>query len=317
MKKRQTQYTTYNKLIKLMVVAIILASFVLIISNTVQAYNCIDGVSVTECVCDYMPNSSLGYGQVIIGGNASIVISCNNNADGVCPEDFSDTSQIPQINASCRNCPDKDCTIGIINGTNVTGYVWGYVKDVSNRPIEKAVITAHPIKWNTSASLDSNVTSGSNGLYNSSEFISGKYYFSASKDGYDTQLIEQTVIRGEILRIDFTLQNGTCHDDCTNSYNRCNAACDGVTFSDSSTQCKFYNNTVRDYCNNKLKGTEVYLGPASGYNASFIKCCDGEPYTKYYYRAYIDSGINIKNLIKNEKIARYNDVPVRIIIAYW
>ncbi len=314
MKKGHTEFILKYTLIKLLMVTSIIFFLALILSITsnkvLATTSCSDGSTETECVCGHTPNSSQGYGQVVLGGAESIIISCNNNLDLICPEDFEDTTQTPTVNGNCSQCPDPDCTV-----SSGGGYVWGYVTDSSSgKPLEGAVVTSHPIKWNVSSSLDTNATTRTDGMYNSTSFISGKYYFSASKDGYDTQLIEGTVIRGSILRMDFTLQNGSCHKDCTNSYNRCNAACDGISF--DTTTCKFYNSTVKEYCNNKIKNTEVYLGPDSDIKAWFIRCCDSTPYTKYYYKAYIN-GNNIKNLIKTEKIARYNDVPVKVVIAYW
>jgi len=271
-----------------------------------------DGVnSSTGCVCGHSPSSALGFGQVIIGGFTPAIISCNNMADGVCPEDFMDPST--GITANCSNCIDDDCTVA-------AGSVSGHVKDSNNRPIDKVVVTSHPIKWNGSASLENNVTTDVNGFFNFSGAVrTGSYYFSASKDTYDTQLVQATIVRGKSSVVDFTLLNGTCHEDCTNSYNRCNAACDGVKFADGNS-CKFYNSTIKDDCNNRMKGTEVYLGQASSDTAWFVKCCGDQPaetpYTKYYTKASTDNG-NIKNLIKVEKIAKYNDVPVRVVIAYW
>ena len=272
--------------------------------------------SPTGCVCGHSPNSSMGYGQIILGGSNSTVLSCGVS-DGICPEDFADTTYVPPLVGNCSSCSDPDCTVGCPTCPfpfNVTGYVWGHVRDSNGNPIEQARVTGHPIGWNNSVNLDVNATTGSNGIYNSTDFISGTYYFSASKAGYDTQLIEETVVRGSILQIDFTLQNGTCHGDCTNSYNRCNAACDGVTT--SNVTCNFYNSTVRDVCNNQLQGTEVYIGPAANPYAWFVVCCNNAPFQKYYYMAFMD-GSNIKNLIKTEKIARYNSVPVRVVVAYW
>jgi len=255
----------------------------------------------------------MGFGQVIIGGFTPSIISCNNVADGVCPEDFMDPST--GVTANCSNCPDKDCTAA---GPGNTGSVSGHVRDSNNNPIEKVLVTSHPIKWNGSASLENNVTTDVNGFFNASGFLTGSYYFSASKDTYDTQLVQADIVRGKSTVVDFKLLNGTCHEDCTNSYNRCNAACDGIKFADGSS-CQFYNSTIRDACDNRMKGTEVFLGQASSDTAWFIKCCGDlpdAPYQKYYSKANTDNG-NIKNLIKVEKIAKYNDVPVRIVIAYW
>jgi len=273
--------------------------------------------SLTGCVCGHSPNSTLGYGQVIIGGATPSIISCNNMGDAVCPEDFTDPST--GLSANCGNCPDADCTVN--NSANI-GYVWGYVNDINSKRVENVIVTGHPIKWNNSANLDrSALPTDSYGKYNSTAFISGKYYFSASKKGYDTQLLEATIVRGQVTRLDFQLLNGTCHDDCTNSYNRCNAECDGVTFNDSSTKCSFYNTIVRDACNNRLKETKVKLEGYPGNTPTetyFVDCCEGTPQLQRYVKAKPDTNAGwIKNLIKTEKIARLDDYPMRIVVAYW
>jgi hypothetical protein len=278
--------------------------------SVAATYNCYDGTSDTPCVCGYKPNSLLGYGQVILNGTPQVIISCDNVGDTYCPEDFQDAST--GLIGNCSNCPDPDCI----------ATVQGMVKDLAGKPVEKATITGHPIKWVESANLDRNTSTTSNGLYSSDAFITGKYYFSASKDAYDTQLIEATVVRGSTTSLNFSLQNGTCHEDCTNSYNRCNKECDGVTFDNGTKQCKFYDENVKKLCDTKTKGTVVYLGPGTGNAGIFITCCgDGTdesymPYEKYYSKASVDSN-NLKNLVKTEKIAKYNGIPVRIIIAYW
>jgi hypothetical protein len=295
----------------LLVVSFVI-TFIGLISLVSAVETCYDGVSPTQCVCGHTPNSTQGFGQIIIGGFTPSIISCNNIADGVCPEDFSGGG----IVANCSNCPDADCTVA---GPSSSGSVYGYVRDINGKPIEKAIVMSHPIKWNSSASLENNLSTRSDGFYNFSGFLTGSYYFSASKETYDTQLIPVSITRGKNTIINFVLLNGTCHEDCTNSYNRCNAACDGIAFANGNT-CQFYNSTVKDLCNNRLKGTEVLLAGGTGENSTFIKCCGDQPlenpYTKYYSKATTSNG-NIKNLIKVEKIAKYNDVPVRVVIAYW
>jgi hypothetical protein len=275
-----------------------------------QAVMCSNGIwSDTGCVCGHSPNSTLGYGQVIIGG---LVYSCDNIDDGLCPEDFADPTGFI---ANCTYCPDPDCTATVM----------GTVTDSNGRFLDRVVVEGHPVKFNPSANLDRNASTNIAGAYGSGAFITGKYYFSASKDAYDTQMLEASIIRGATTTLNFVLNNGTCHDDCTNSYNRCNSLCDGVTFNDSNTRCQFYNETVKRACNNKLKGTEVNLGPVDGEPnyAWVVECCADdpatnpfeEPFKKYYATA--EATCNANNVIRVEKIARYNDVPVRIVINYW
>jgi hypothetical protein len=281
----------------------------------VSAEVCVlDGInSPTGCVCGHSPNSSLGYGQVIIGGSSPIIISCSNAVDGTCPEDFMDP--ISGLTANCNRCPDPDCT----------GYVWGYVNDSFGRPIEKVMITGHPIKWNDSnVNLDRSTLTDTVGKYNYSGFITGRYYFSASKDAYDTELLEAEVVRGNVTRLDFTLINGTCHEDCTNSYNRCNKECDGVTFNSTDNNCSFYsgiayNPDIKTLCNNKPKGTPVRLAddPRNTNTTSYyVDCCEGTPYPSYYSRLRVNSN-DIEDLVTNQQITTYGSEPVTLIVRYW
>ena len=299
----------------LLITILFLLIFVIGIIGFASADVCIiDGSnSPTGCVCGHFPNSALGYGQVIIGGSSPTVISCSNTMDGVCPEDFVDP--VSGLAANCSRCPDPDCT----------GTVWGFVNDTTGRPIEKVAIIGHPVKWNDSnVNLDRSTLTDSVGKYNYSGFVTGTYYFSASKDAYDTNLIEANVIRGQATRLDFTLTNGTCHEDCTNSYNRCNAACDGVTFNATGANCSFYNDIVyspdiKTLCNNKPKGTPVRIANDPRNNATvsyYIDCCEGTPYPNYYSKLRVNSN-NIEDLVTNQQIATYGSEPITLIIRYW
>jgi len=253
----------------------------------------------------------VGYGQVLIG---EAEYSCNNVADGLCPEDFSDA--VTGLTANCSNCADPDCT----------GTVRGTVTNLLGDPIDRVAISGGPIRFNMSApNIELSTLTDVNGLYNG-QFVTGTYTIQASKDGYDSETKMVTVLRDTPAIVNFVLPNGTCHDDCTNSFGRCSSACDGVTFNDSSTGCWFYNSTVKSACNNKMKGTEVFLGMNGSDYGVFIQCCGDDPavnpfeqpYQKYYSQINTSTTeCEVDNAIRIEKIARYNDVPVRVIITYW
>jgi hypothetical protein len=295
-------------------VVLMLSLLIIVVSvaGIVYAVPCTDGDSPTGCVCGRSPNTALGYGQVIIGGATPSIISCNNIGDGVCPEDFSDAFG---VSANCNNCPDPDCTVRDSLGV---GYVWGYVNDSNNKRIENVIITGHAIKWNNSASLEKSTPTDSYGRYESNAFLSGKYFFSASKKGYDTQLLEATIVRGQITRLDFKLENGTCHPDCTNSYNRCNPDCDGVTFSGSDTKCSFFDAAVKGNCTNRLKGTNVTLGKYNATHTYEVVCCENAPTIERHVKPNSDViSPWIKDLSKGGKIARLNEYPVTVVVSYW
>jgi hypothetical protein len=255
-----------------------------------------------EGVCGQCPDSLLGYGQVMVWGK---VYSCNNVADGVCPEDYQDIND-GSLYGDCSSCTDRDCT-GTISGKVIT---------VQGAPIDKATIMSNPIKWNLSAPpLQNSTLTNSLGIY-SMEVVTGKYFFSASKNSYDTQLIEARVWRNINTEINFTLLNGTCHDDCTNSYNRCNAICEGLLFNNDTSSCHFNNTKIQTLCNNRIAGTLVFYDSYNSTHAYFVDCCEGVPTLKYYSKLSINPG-KIRDLVNIEKIAKYNDVPVKVIISYW
>jgi hypothetical protein len=255
-----------------------------------------------ELVCGQPANSFLGFGQVNLSG---IIHSCNNVADGVCPEDYQDASN-SSIFGNCSSCLDPDCT----------GTIVGVVRDVYNTPIDRVLVKTNPIKWNQSAPpIENSVYTDVLGAYTLTA-ITGRYYVSASKSSYDTELKEVNVLRNQVVNLDFQLLNGTCHDDCTNSYGRCNANCQGQVFYNGSSSCNFYNSTITDLCNNRLLGTSVYISSYNSTHAYFVNCCEGIPYIKYYSSVSVNTN-KIRDLAKIEKIAKYNDIPVKVIIAYW
>jgi len=280
-------------------------SIVLLTFFILSTYAYAIGIPMSELplpVCGHEADSTIGYGQVIIN---ELVYSCDNNADGVCPEDYQDGNNA-SIQGDCSSCLDPDCT----------GTLRGYVYDDMGRPVDRATVVSHPILWNTSSSsIETTSITDITGYYSMSS-VTGTYYVSAAKESYDTELRESTIERSQSTDLDFSLQDGTCHDDCTNSYGRCNAACNGLTFYNGSSFCQFYDATAMMLCNNRLRGTSVLYSAVNDTAAFFIDCCEGSPELKYHSKAQVSAN-KIQNMIKTEKIARYNDVPVRVIIAYW
>jgi hypothetical protein len=302
------------------VISLVVASLLAIASaNVYSIYFCVDGQSNTSCVCGHTPSSIIGYGQVIIGG---LNYSCDNTAeDNICPEDYQDA--YTGLVGNCSNCPDIDC---IVRNLSNEGYVWGYVRDTNGNPIERASVVGSPSKWNESANLERNTSTqfvAGSVLYNYSGFITGRYSFKVSKSGYDTAIIPVTVTRGGIIRADFVLQNGTCHSDCSNSYGRCNAACDGLTFDGGASSCNFGSTSgvsaqeTKDTCNNIDAGKTSWIKTYNSTHSWYVDCCEGIPYTKYNAKVETDTNEKIKNLIKYEKIVRYGYEPSRLVIAYW
>jgi len=260
----------------------------------------------SELVCGHAPDSLSGYGQV--QPYAGVNYSCDNVADGFCPEDY-ETFNNSNIWGDCSNCHDPDCT----------GNVSGRVDSFDGGPISRATVKALPLRYNlTAPSLERMNITTTTGTFSLANVTTGTYYFSASQEGFDTELIEVKVLRKKkTTGVNFTLANGTCFDDCTNSYGRCNAQCDGLSFNNGATQCKFYSSQTASLCDNRLKGTEVIIpGTFNTTHAQFVNCCEAAPVWRYYQTAEIKTS-SIKNLAKIEKVVKYNDQPVRLVIAYW
>lgn len=268
-------------------------------------------VSADELVCGNQPNSLIGYGQVELF--PGVIYSCNNVPDNFCPEDY-ETAENSGIFGNCSRCHDPDCT------GNISGSVLSY----NGMPLSRALVTVLPIRYNLSApTFEKSVLTDFSGKFFISGVTTGTYYVSAAHEGFDTQLIEVTVNRNKLTSgVNFNLPNGTCFEDCTNSYGRCNAKCNGLNFDNGI--CSFFNGSFSVYnidasalCDNRLKGTEVLIqGTQNGTHALFLKCCEGTPYWKYYGAVSLYSS-SIDNIIKIEKVAKYNEVPVKVIVAYW
>jgi hypothetical protein len=299
-----------------------LMTLMIVSVGLVNAFVCSDGSSPTECVCGHTPNSLMGFGQVIINGIPPTIISCKNAADGVCPEDFKDPAT--NLVGNCSHCADPDCVSG---GPSGSGYVWGYVHDATGNLIGNAKITGSPPKTDISASLERSTFTldyGINfGQYNYSGFLTGTYDFLASKEGYDSEVKTVTVVRNVVTYVNFTLLNGTCHSDCTNSRNRCAKECDGLSFSDGT--CNFYKDPItgfdaRNTCDNvaSTPGNEILIDDYPLNNAThkyYINCCEGIPFAKYNAKANIGE-VQKKNRIIIQKIIMYNNKPSVLMLAY-
>lgn len=238
-------------------------------------------------------NSSNGQGGVSICG---VDYLCGA-VDGVCPEDFG---------ANCTFCVDVDCV----------GNVSGFVYDFTGNPLgARVTITSFPSPPNlTSISTMADETTGAFNF----AVPSGNYYFSATKEGYDTEIKEVLILRSKNTSIIFNLPNGSCHPDCTNYFGRCNKDCDGLSFSNASTDrnCTFYDSHAADICDNRKKDVTMYYGPSSEPEwDNYIDCCEGIPYLKYTGTVSFEG--NISDLIKQTKLVKFDENIVKLVIAVW
>jgi hypothetical protein len=245
------------------------------------------------CGAPWPGNSSQGKGMAII---------CNhfypcNVSDGVCPEDFVDSAG---FRANCENCSDIDCTLKIS----------GYVTDTSGTALPGANVSVQLSAFKPST------LANAIGFY-SLNIQPGKYPITTTKDGFDTAIYENTFSRGNIYEHNFTLPLGVCNPDCTNSFNRCSAQCDGITFNYSQdTKCEFPSASAKAICNDKIKGVRLLYGlnASDGHNL-YVTCCEGPIFESF--SPVVRLGGDIQNVVKYSRIVTYKGQPVKLNVVVW
>ncbi len=229
-------------------------------------------------------------------------VFCGEN-DGICPESIKDA--VTGKAADCSECHDPNCV----------GTLRGVVADSSGIAITGAKVSLF------SGNTEYEDYSDGGGMY-SLTAPSGNHYVRAVKEGYDT-LIKQVLIRtGQTTTVDFILTNGTCHADCTNSQNRCNPDCQGLSFEDGD--CDFYEGTFEGVyinasklCMNRKEDSTVIMSiPDNNTHAVYVDCCEGTPYIKPYFKVELESS-KIKNLIQYKRLVKLDEQPVKLIVAVW
>jgi len=265
----------------------------LIISTIFLAYQ----TSSAVCPPDVATASSeLGIGGARICG---VDYMCGID-DGICPELFNDTNGRV---GNCSNCPDPDCT-GFVNGTvfdNSTG---------TPRPLIGANVSLF-FSYKKTYSI-----SDANGNYRL-ETPSGFQTIGASKTGYDTVIhkvfVPNNVTQGNATQ-DFFLPIGICHPDCTNEFGRCNPACEGFVFANTSDNCTYSSEEVKQACANKLGGSEVFMEYYNETHAYYADCCEGLKVLKYRPKPVFECKDG-SGFVKTKKIALLKGKLVNLVVA--
>ncbi len=151
---------------------------------------------------------------------------------------------------------------------------------------------------------------------------------SAYKSGYESQIqivnLSTEGINGNISDINFTLPEGSCHVDCTDSFGRCNPDCDGFTIINSTggeESCNFYGdeNYSKEYimgrCAFKPKGTNAFLSSIND-EYRYIQCCEGPVHTQIRPISDIELSDSL-NLIVVEKPVTIESEDAVLRILYW
>jgi len=270
-----------------------------------------DPVNGDRSVCyngNFPISSATGNGAAEICGNCYVC----GDADGVCPEDF---KQIVEISpgyklANCSGCNDPDCF------ATVRGYVHDYEELVSNNrltPVPYAQVKGVAHNYLIPEVVKQTTADG----YYEITVPNGKVILSASKIGYDSQLYDiYTFYQRQEYTINFFLPNATCHEDCTDYFNRCNKDCQGVK------NCMYadwdpvlLHSDVADLCHQRTLGSKIVLNSSENFTTSTV-CCRGDTNITSYTPQYLLTG-PMKNLVTYDVPAIYHGMPARVIIATW
>ncbi len=214
--------------------------------------------------------------------------------DGVCPEDFGDGNR----RASCTNHPDINC-VARISG-EVTDEVEGF-------PISEAKITAVPPPGSSLPEIIE--LTDSSGNYFVENIPAGRWIFRVEKLGFDTVIQEEIIDYGKTNLIDFVMPKGTCNQDCTNSFGRCSADCDGVN------GCSYWNPLVKELCDEQNPGTEVIVNETGEFVTKY-QCCNSNIELREFRPKAIVHG-DMEQLVLRETVARMNNDIVKVKIAVW
>lgn len=215
-------------------------------------------------------------------------------SDGVCPEDYSNGTK----RASCTDHPDIDCH------SRLSGVVRSLV---DGRAIYNAKVTAVPPPG---SSYDPFVSyTDEYGNYFIEYIPSGRWVFRAEKSGYDTEIVEEIIEYGGTNILDFYLPEGSCNSDCTNSFGRCSADCDGIN------GCQYSSPLIMELCDDQIPGTEVIISE-SGEIVTKAVCCNGNVELREYRPKSVVHG-DMEELVLRETVAKLGTDIVIVKIAVW
>jgi len=241
---------------KLMILVFLIS--VLLLSSTAIAITCQQAGSFA---CESTPSSALGFGAVDICDNCHVC----GVSDGVCPEDFYDSSATLQ--GSCLHCPDLDCQAGL----NVT------VIDQYGDVFGGATVE---VQYDYPSVVNPEADTLTTGRVSFPNIYSGHATLLVSDEPSEMIALSQEInlTRGETGELIFTnFSQAACQSDCTRGDGRCHEDClndiaSGCTI--SGPLFNFTENAVSQACHLSPNGTNVRLGQ-EGNLIYFASCCSG------------------------------------------
>jgi len=287
-------------------------------------------------------------------------VLCNTNftcgtLDTICVDDFFAPDSEPANDGGCakwyddpgyRKCIDPDCM------TCVQGKI---IRAPPNPPdpIEGATIRYEQDVWdgNDVITITETTQTDEFGDYYMDIRAGNEIYILAQALGYIPALegpffgVDSALLGGGCLEVNFSLQNGTCENDCTRTdSNYCDVSCqgDGIPL-DPGFPCVFNESTTfnrSDYGGYILiespfsactqlgiqKGTFLDIGNYTHLDTDEkmcirVSCCEGAPFEvpcpEINVSETLISGETLENAIKVTRIAKYKGEPVKIRIYYW
>lgn len=267
---------------------------------------CASQSNYASLVCGAAPDSDFGLGAVDICDTCYVC----GAADGVCPEDFYDSTQ--SMRGSCVNCPDPDCSAKLVID----------IKDENNAPIGGV---ASLVDYSSTTVDDVQDVSDVNGLVNSVRsynVVSGIATISISKPGFvSQQQVVQLNRTNQTQYVYFTdFSQAACESDCTRvGSNLCDATCQGDV-----SGCSFPSNdnytieTTKTACNLQQNGQSIYLGQL-GSQVFYVQCCSGIIYAQTRPLININDyqEIDIFGLVNHVQTVRMNAEQVFLVSSYW
>jgi hypothetical protein len=245
--------------------------------------------------------------------DSNIVACCN--ASGKCVDSFGKCQAgLEETEALCIDTIDNDCD-GLIDcaDTNCTGLVTGTITDDKGQGMQGVIVKSSPP--GKSVECERNATTDATGHYSLDALI-GTYNIIARKPGYDDNITVVTVLSKQLAPLgnvtNFTLRNGTCHADCTDSYGNCNPACDTLTFTNATGEVDPCN--LIPICANRPK--DFRATTPSGTNIVEYSCCEGE-ITRTYPAKKAQIGGDMENVYVYKTVVKLGLQYVTLNIAYW